>query len=293
MAWHAPCRRQTPAASAWLCVPSAVTELAVHSRRRLQKTSGQRLLWRIGGSPARCYHLAMLAPAANKDAPQLGTGFYTVPEAARLLKIPPLNLRRWLGGYTHGKGAKAAKMPPLWQPELPAHDGRIELGFRDLVELLIVRRFLEAGLSLITIRNCLEYARECVDDERPFSTRRFKTDGRTIFLESLQRGGEAELLDLKGRQYVIKDIIDRTFKDFDLCDDIVARWRPYNGKPSIVVDPQRAFGQPIAAGYGVPTIALAEATEAEGTIDRVSFLYEVPPEIVRDAVNYENSLRAA
>jgi uncharacterized protein (DUF433 family) len=235
----------------------------------------------------------MLAVAAHKDAPQLGTGFYTVPEAARLLKVPPLNIRRWLGGYTYKKGPKAVKMPPLWQPELPAYDGHMELGFRDLIELLIVSRFLDTGLSLITIRNCLEYARDCAQDDRPFSTRRFKTDGRTIFLESLQRSGEGELLDLKRHQYVIKNIIDRTFKDLDLSDDIVARWRPFNGKQSIVIDPQRAFGQPIATQYGVPTITLAQAVEAEGSVDRVSFLYEVPAPIVRDAVNFEKSLLAA
>src|SRR5262249_45308882 len=157
-------------------------------------------------------------------------------------------------------------LPPLWHPQLPASDHHIELGFRDLIELRVIKSFLDAGLSLITVRNCLEYARECANDERPFSTRRFQTDGRTIFLESLQRSGEGQLLDLKNRQYVIKNVIVRTFKDLDLSDQIVTRWRPFRGKKTIVIDPQRAFGQPIAAQYGIPTIALADAARAEGSI---------------------------
>jgi uncharacterized protein (DUF433 family) len=169
----------------------------------------------------------------------------------------------------------------------------MELGFRDLIELRVIKGFLETGLSLITVRNCLEYARECANDERPFSTRRFRTDGRTIFLESLRRTGEEELLDLKNHQYVIKKVIDRTFKDLDLSDDIVSRWRPYRGKQSIVIDPQRAFGQPIAARYGVPTVTLADAVGAESSIERVSYLYDVPVSVVTDAVNYEKSLLAA
>jgi uncharacterized protein (DUF433 family) len=120
-----------------------------------------------------------------------------------------------------------------------------------------------------------------------------RTDGRTIFLESLRNTGEEELLDLKNRQFVITKVIARTFKDLDLSDDIVTRWRPYRGKQSIVIDPQRAFGQPIAARYGVPTVTLADAVKAEPSIERVSYLYDVPVPVVTDAVNYEKSLLAA
>jgi uncharacterized protein (DUF433 family) len=169
----------------------------------------------------------------------------------------------------------------------------LELGFRDLIELRFIKGFLDAGLALKTIRSCLEYARECVKDERPFSTRRFQTDGRPIFLDSLQRSGDGELLDLKSRQYVLKNVIERTFKDLDIDHDAVARWRPYSGKDSIVVDPQRAFGQPIAAASGVPTVTLAEALEAEGSLSRVAYLFDVAVPVVRDAVNFEKSLRAA
>jgi len=247
----------------------------------------------LGELEIKRYPYTMLQMAVQRDAWGIGIGFYTVPEAARLLKIPPVNIRRWLGGYTYRKKGETIDLPPLWRPQLPSSEHHIELGFRDLIELRVIKSFLDAGLSLITIRNCLEYARECANDERPFSTRRFQTDGRTIFLESLRRSGEAELLDLKSRQYVIRNVIDRTFKDLDLSDDIVTRWRPFRGKKSIVIDPQRAFGQPIATLYGVPTIVLTEATTAEGSIERVSYLYDVPVPVVRDAISFENTLLAA
>jgi uncharacterized protein (DUF433 family) len=234
----------------------------------------------------------MLQMASHREAPTFGIGFYTVPEVARLLKIPPLNIRRWLGGYRYTHGDKTVDMPPLWKPQLPAYDHHIELGFRDLIELRVVKSFLDAGLSILTVRNCLEYAREIAGDDHPFSTRRFRTDGRTIFLESLRRTGEDEVLDLKSHQYVIKKVIDRTFKDLDISHDIVTRWRPFQGKQSIVIDPKRAFGQPITNNYGVPTVVLADAVKAEGTTERVSRLYDVPPSAVRDAVKFEQSLAA-
>jgi uncharacterized protein (DUF433 family)/DNA-binding transcriptional MerR regulator len=223
----------------------------------------------------------------------LGIGFYTISEAARLLRMPALNIKRWLGGYTFRQNGKAVIMPPLWQPQLPAYDHHMELGFRDLIELRFIKAFLDAGLGLKTIRHCLQYARDCVKDERPFSTRRFRTDGRTIFLDTMQRSGDGELLDLKNRQYVIKNVIERTFKDLEIEKDAVARWKPYGGKDSIVLDPQRAFGQPIAAASGVPTVTLAEALEAEGSFSRVAYLFEVPVGVIKDAVNFEKTLRAA
>ncbi|MBB3904892.1 hypothetical protein [Methylobacterium brachythecii] len=223
----------------------------------------------------------------------LGIGYYTVPEAARLLRIPGRNINRWLGGYSYKRDGIETKMPPLWEPELPGFGNHNELGFRDLIELRFVKAFLDADLGLLTIRNCITFARECVSDDRPFSTRRFQTDGRTIFLDSLKRSGDTELLDLKRRQYVFKAAIERTFKDLDITDDAVTRWRPFQGKASIVIDPTRAFGQPIATDYGVPTVALAEAVAAEGSAKRVAFLYDVPLRVVNDAVQFETDLRAA
>jgi uncharacterized protein (DUF433 family) len=227
------------------------------------------------------------------EAAPLGTGFYTVPEAARLIRLPARTISRWLGGYAFTSGGRPGRMPPLWTPELPANDHHLELGFRDLIELRFVQAFVRENVDLRVIRRCLEAAREAVQDSRPFSTRRFKTDGRTIFLESLKSDGESEVIDLARGQYVIRAVLEQTFRDLDIEGDIVVRWRPFQGRDSIVIDPRRAFGQPIAAISGVPTVALAEAVTAEGSTERVARQYEVPVAVVRDAVRFEASLQAA
>lgn len=223
----------------------------------------------------------------------LGIGSYTVPEAARLLRIAPRNINRWLGGYTFANDGEQTAMPPLWSTQLPSHDDRLELGFRDLIELRFVAAFVKAGLGLKTIRNCLDFARHQVGDERPFSTREFQTDGRTIFLDSLKSSGETETLDLRTRQLVMKQVIERSFRDLDIENDSVARWRPYRNNASIVIDPTRAFGQPITARHGVPTIVLADAVKAEGSVARAARVFDVPLAVVRDAVGFEASLLAA
>jgi uncharacterized protein (DUF433 family) len=230
-----------------------------------------------------------------RDADLFGVGSYTVQEAARLIRTPAINISRWMKGYSYRRRGEVYTSPPLWQIQWPASDdGLIEIGFRDLIELRFVKVFTEAGVGLLAIRNCLNFARELVRDDHPFSTRRFRTDGKTIFLESAKHASDdKEMLDLKRRQYVFGQIIERTFKDLDIEADAVARWRPFNGKDSIVIDPNRSFGQPIAADSGVPTIVLAQAVEAEGSQERVARLFEVSLAAVKDAVRFESTLGTA
>lgn len=245
---------------------------------------------------------------ALADGPPIGIGLYTVSDAAVLLRIPQRNIRRWLAGYTYtSRDGSRQAMPPLWQPQLPAWDRHTELGFRDLIELRFVSAFLGQGLGIHTIRRCLEHARALVGDERPFSTRRFSTDGRTIFLSFVEEASarpdevladvpeaeRARLIDLKTRQYVFRTVIEQTFKDLDLDAHAVVRWRPLNGKPTIVIDPNRAFGQPITTVAGVPTSALSDAVAAEGSEKRVAQLFNVPRAVVADAVKFERGLATA
>ena len=118
--------------------------------------------------------------------------------------------------------------------------------------------------------------------------------GELFFFESAKQAtDEKQMLDLKRHQYVFGRIIERTFKDLDIEADTVARWRPFNGKDSIVIDPNRSFGQPIAAESGVPTIVLAQAVEAEGSQERVARLFEVSLAAVKDAVRFESALGTA
>ena len=220
-------------------------------------------------------------------------GSYTAAEAARLLRTPVRNIRRWMAGYEHGPRDDRKFSPPLWTSQLAFVDEQLEIGFRDLIELRFVKAFVDAGVGLLAIRNCLARARECVQDDRPFSTRQFRTDGRTIFLETFEESKEPTLLDLKSRQYVFKRVFEESFKDLDIEDDAVARWRPFNGKRSIVIDPTRSFGQPVAAEFGIPTIVLSDTAKAEGSAARAAHLFNVPLSVVRDAIKFEEGLLAA
>ena len=216
-----------------------------------------------------------------------GIGAYSVPEAARLLAMPTANVRRWVGGYkfkNEGK-AESQQMAPLWRLQHPKYESHLELGFKDLIELKFIKQFMKAGLKIQTIRACLGEAQKVIKDSHPFTTRQFESDGKTIFFKFLSNHGESQLLDLRKNQFVLEKLIEQSFKDLDIKNNEVSSWRPYKGKPTIVIDPSRSFGQPIASDFGVPTVTLAQAFEAEGSFAEVSRWYEVPIQIVRDAVS--------
>jgi uncharacterized protein (DUF433 family) len=222
----------------------------------------------------------------------LGRGVYGAAEAVRLVNfrrradaVSRRTLARWLRGYTHD----GEHSPPLWQPDY-CEEEAIEVSFRDLVELRFVKAFRDLGLSLPTIRQCFERAVEEVKDARPFSTQRFRTDGKTIFLEITDGVREGKLIDLRHRQGVFHRVIAPSLHGLEFDANIVSRWYP-SGK-TIVLDPARSFGRPIVAEVGIPTSVLAEAAEVEGSPERVAKLYELPVAEVRDAIAFERQLAA-
>jgi uncharacterized protein (DUF433 family) len=237
----------------------------------------------------------------------LGRGVYGTADAVRLVNFrrpdadahKPVSARtivRWLGGYDYEVDGERRHANPLWRPDYAPRNGAeklTELSFRDLIELRFVKTFRDQGLSLRTIRECLGRAVEAVRDERPFSTRRFRTDGKTIFLEITDDVSEGELLDLKQRQNAFRRIVAPSLRDLEFDADVVARWFPLGvSRKSIVVDPARAFGRPIVAARGVPTEVLTEAIKIEGSPERVAALYEVSLPAVRDALEFQRQLAA-
>jgi uncharacterized protein (DUF433 family) len=214
---------------------------------------------------------------------EFGIGAYSLAEAGRLLCVSPTTIRRWLFGYGYDRDGARTEQKPLWRPQYGADQDEPLLGFRDLLEARIVRGFRQRHIGLPTIRACLDFARDLVEDDHPFSTRRFKSDGRRLFLES----GDGRMIDLKVRQHVFKRIVEPSFVDLDFDSEAASRWWLLPRKRTIVLDRARSFGQPIVAEHGISTARLAQAFEAEGSINRVAQLYELKPPLVCDALTVE------
>jgi hypothetical protein len=123
-----------------------------------------------------------------------------------------------------GNGDEQSWSDSLWAPQLPRLGRDLTLGFRDLMELRFVASFVAAGISLHVIRRALAIGRQVVGDERPFSTARFQTDGRTIFLQVSNEIEEPTLIDLLRRQYAFYRVIEPSFRDIDFSEGVAEKW---------------------------------------------------------------------
>lgn len=223
----------------------------------------------------------------------IGVGIYSVPEAAKLTGVSAARIRRWLKGYSFKLKDEAHPMPPVWQAQLPPIDGELALGFLDLVEVRFVDAFLKRGVSWHTLRLAARQAKELFDTSHPFSTKRFKTDGRGIFVEIVQETKEKSLLDIVKSQYTFEKVVAPGLAGLEFAGSGESvRWWPLHRNRRVVIDPARAFGKPILDKEGVPTAILAQAYRVEQSIERVAHWYEVDPRSVRAAIQFEEKLAA-
>lgn len=223
----------------------------------------------------------------------IGRGIYTLREAERLTGVPRSRIRRWTIGYTYHHRGESIYSPPLVAGDLDDVAGSPAIDFADLLEVRFLDAFRRHGVSMPAIRIAAERAKELLGRHHPFSTRIFRTDGRTILAEIAPGVGDPLLLDLVRNQYAFEKIITPYLYAGIEFNDLAEprRWWPLGEGRRVLLDPARAFGAPICV-EGVPTEILAGATRAERDEQLVSRLYDVAPESVRDAVRFENRAAA-
>ena len=222
------------------------------------------------------------------DGTFLGVGIYTVRQAARLTNIHSARIRRWVKGYSYVSRGVSYSSAPVFTLQLPELDGTIALGFLDLVELRFINAFREAGVSWPVIRMTYTKAVELIGTDHPFCTRRFQTDGRTILAEIQSDTGDKVLLNLTTDQYELEKVVGPyLYRGLIFGEEKVTQWWPLGEDRSIVIDPERMFGQPIIASAGVSTAVLARAVRVEGSVRIVARWYDVTEDSVRDAVEFE------
>lgn len=214
--------------------------------------------------------------------PGLGTGIYTYNEAARLLKVHPNQVRRWADGYVYAyRGEERRKEPVLQRVSA----GRGLLTFRDLIELHCVREFTKVGVRIETIRDAAKLLAERWRTAYPLANDKLRTDGQRILMEA---GEHYE--DIAGQQHVFS-FVENFFEDIQFDPETFEpqAWYPLGRGRLIVLDPHRSFGSPIDLRTGVRTDVIYLTYKAEQDLDAVAEWYEVTPDAVRAAVEFEES----
>ncbi len=218
----------------------------------------------------------------------LGVGSYGVAEAARLADVPARTAYRWITGQGETRRGR------VLTPDLPPIGDRRALSFLDLIDLLVVGRFRQEGVSLQTVRLVYRKMTKVLGIAHPFCHRRLLTDGKLVVLETLDEAGggagELRLKEVLSDQTAMPRILSPYLKQIDYANDTQTALR-WHAAPGILIDPDRSFGKPVVADDGTTTFVLAAAYRANGEdVDLVADLFDVAPESVKYAVDFEYGL---
>ena len=219
-----------------------------------------------------------------------GIGLYSMSFASKLIDVEQQTIRRWLYGYARAGQAYR----PVSSSALPIYGRRYAASFLNLMELRVIRQFLELGVTLQMVRRVADKACQLLQTDYPFSTRLFKTDGRTIFADFQAEAPDA-LLEVIHDQWVFEQVIGPSLHDIDYPDEGQTTspylWWPAGRESLVVVNPRVSFGMPVARDGWVPTRMLANQASVNG-VENTARLFEVTEQAVTDAVKFEERMAA-
>jgi uncharacterized protein (DUF433 family) len=223
-----------------------------------------------------------------------GKGIYTLTTAAKILKMNPQKMRRWINGYTYHKNMVCRSYNPLFKTEYEYDSDDEIISFLDMTELLFINNFVQYGISIQKIRKAAIIAADLLKTSHPFAIRKMFTDRKSIFAEIAQKEKDPSLLDLINEQFQLGKIIEPLlYKCIDFNDnDYAERWWPLGKKKDIVLDPARNMGQPILNKYNVKTELIYDLYKTNHSISEISDWYELDKNAIQAAINFEESLVA-
>jgi uncharacterized protein (DUF433 family) len=223
-----------------------------------------------------------------------GKGIYTLTTAAKILKINPQKMRRWIKGYTYTKNMECRSYKPLFKTEFDYDPENVIISFLDLTELLFIDTFIQYGISIQKIRKAAITASRLLNTSHPFAIRKMFTDGKSIFAEIAKKEKDASLLDLINKQFQLGKIVEPTLYkriDFDK-HDLAEKWWPQGKRGGVVLDPSRNMGQPILSKYNIRTELIYNLYQTKHDINEISDWYELDKDAIEAAINFEKGFAA-
>ena len=208
-------------------------------------------------------------------APSLGDGVYTIPEAARVLRLvhqtatPSVRqVRSWLSdGLTFGTRATDV--------------GVDVVSFLDLVSLETVSRLADYFSVQRIKRLEAEIRHDFPDLEKPFASQTFYIAGETVWLK--WAGVEVEVGGRHRGQVPLSAILRSFATEIRFNHHGVAEaWTP---NEFMELDPHIQFGQPVLRGTRIAVSTVA-ANLGVGTPKEVAHWYGIPVETVEGLARY-------
>lgn len=203
---------------------------------------------------------------------------YRIMEAARYARTSNQTIRNW--EKLHGRSVIAGD-----------REAREALSYLQLIEVGVVAAMRKTGLSLKKISDGRAYLRKEFGTKFPFAHYRFKTDGKSLFMDydQIVPSDKEKLLDVnENGQLAWKPILSGLLQEFEYDSEVgtVLRWRVAGVDSPIQLDPRVAFGAPHV--NGIATWVLRDRWESGESVADISEDYELPQDLVTAALRFEH-----
>jgi uncharacterized protein (DUF433 family) len=176
------------------------------------------------------------------DDPRFSTGLLDVSDAARFLGIPRPTLRRWAFGYAYGD--------PLLHVVDAGGRREAQVTFIAMAEAHVLEALRLAGVRVARIRPALNRLAEQFGREYVLVAPNLATDGIDVLWDFSRTEEGQGLMEGRTGQMVMREIVEDYLRYLTWADDGFPRMLELRScQPSkVVMDPYRAFGQPIFEG---------------------------------------------
>ena len=217
---------------------------------------------------------------------------YTVPEAARFLGVPSTTFSHWARGYeVHFPDRRPVKKGPIITA-LAGRGREPSVPFIGLTEGLVVAAFRRAGVSLQHIRRAVEILKAQIGIEHALASRKLYTDGASVLFDYAEREGDEQLTHVVTQQGVFAPVVAEYLQLISRDHDGWPRRVTSPMTDVVVVDPARAFGQPIFVRGAVRVEDVLDRIRAGERFAHVADDFGVPVEDVEAVVSAELRLAA-
>jgi uncharacterized protein (DUF433 family) len=207
---------------------------------------------------------------------------YSVPTAARILRIPTKTLRNWVTG----EGPRVRS--PIIVAPTPAPGESHALSFTNLVEahvLVAIRRV--HLISLQNLRKAVRYVEKELGTSHPLAREKFATDGVHLFVDringliNVSRAGQLAIRDAMevGLHRIDWDSHGMAQRLFPLT-----RLEAGDQPRFVMIDPHRAFGRPVLVGTGLAVDVIAQRFRAGESVEHLADDYAITNEMVQEAL---------
>lgn len=217
--------------------------------------------------------------------------FYSIGDAARLLRMSPSTLRGWAVGrpYLTKEGIQK------WAPLIRAADrkgGR--LSFVNLVELHVLSVLRGKSVQVGRIREATQFIRNEMGTAHPFADVDTQTDFKNIYVEYMGR-----LVNTARPKQILLDV-ERRLERIDRDEQGIARRlfpvsrEPRDCQPPrlVAIDPRRRFGRPMLAGSNIETAVIVDRFMAGDSAPDLADDFGVDEAHVEEAIRFETLLRS-